>query len=57
MGVNQYFNWASHKTKVKKSSPIIIPSSYLYKLSQSSNHEIKDYYYNEGIAQKHAFWL
>jgi hypothetical protein len=41
---------ASHKTKIKKSSPIAIPSSYIYKLSQSSNHEIRDYFYNEDIA-------
>jgi hypothetical protein len=48
---------ASHKTKIKKSSPIAIPSSYIYKLFQSSNHEIRDYFYNEGIAQKRAFQL
>jgi hypothetical protein len=48
---------ASHKTKVKKTNPIVIPSSYMYKLPQSSNHEIKDYFYNEGVAQKYAFRL
>jgi hypothetical protein len=35
---------ASHKTKIKKSSPISIPSSYIYKLFQSSNHEIRDFF-------------
>jgi hypothetical protein len=34
-----------------------IPSSCIYKLSQSSNHEIGDYFYNESIAQNYAFWF
>jgi len=29
----------------------------LYKLFQSSNYEIRDCFYNEGIAQKHGFRL
>jgi hypothetical protein len=36
---------------------IVIPSSCIYKLSQSSNYEIGDCFYNEGIAQKHGFKL
>jgi hypothetical protein len=36
---------------------IVIPSSCIYKLFQSSKYEIKDYFYNEGIAQKHDFRL
>jgi hypothetical protein len=34
-----------------------IPSSCIYKLSQNSNYEIGDCFYNEGIAQNHAFRL
>jgi hypothetical protein len=35
-----------------------IPSSCIYKLFlQSSNYEIRDCSYDEGIAQKHAFRL
>jgi len=31
-----------------------IPLSCIYKLSQSSNYEINDCFYNEGISQNHA---
>jgi hypothetical protein len=34
-----------------------IPSLCIYKLSQNSNYEIRDCFYNEGIAQNHAFKL
>jgi hypothetical protein len=34
-----------------------IPSSCMYKLFQSSNYEIGDCFYNEDIAQNHAFRL
>jgi hypothetical protein len=34
-----------------------IPSSCIYKLFQSSNYEIGDYFYDESIAQNHAFRL
>jgi hypothetical protein len=34
-----------------------IPSLCIYKLSQNSNNEIRDCYYDEGIAQNHAFRL
>jgi hypothetical protein len=34
-----------------------IPSSCMYKLFQSSNYEIGDYFYDEAIAQNHAFKL
>jgi hypothetical protein len=34
-----------------------IPSSCIYKLFQSSNYEIGDCFYNEGIAQNHIFKL
>jgi hypothetical protein len=34
-----------------------IPSSCIYKLFQNYNYEIGDYFYNEGIAQNHAFKL
>jgi hypothetical protein len=33
----------------------VIPSSCIYKLSQNSKYEIGDFFYNEGIAQNHAF--
>jgi hypothetical protein len=33
----------------------VIPLSCIYKLSQNSNYEIEDYFYNEGITQNHAF--
>jgi len=34
-----------------------IPSSCIFKLFQSSNYEIRDCFYDDGIAQKHAFRL
>jgi ribulose-5-phosphate 4-epimerase/fuculose-1-phosphate aldolase len=34
-----------------------IPFSCIHKLFQSSNYEIEDYFYDEGIAQKDAFRL
>jgi len=34
-----------------------IPSSCIYNLSQNSNYEIGDCFYNEGIVQNHAFRL
>ncbi len=33
----------------------VIPSSCMCKLSQSFIYEIGDYFYDEGIAQNHAF--
>jgi hypothetical protein len=30
-------------------------SSCIYKLFPNSNYEIRDYFYDEGIAQNHAF--
>jgi hypothetical protein len=38
-------------------SVIAIPSSCIYKHFQSSNYEIKDCFYDEGIAQNHVFML
>jgi hypothetical protein len=32
-----------------------MPSSCIYKLFQNSNYEIGDYFYDESIAQNHAF--
>jgi hypothetical protein len=32
-----------------------IPSTCIYKLSLNSKYEIRDCFYNEGIAQNHAF--
>jgi len=34
-----------------------IPSSCMYKISQNSNYKIRDCFYDEGIAQNHAFRL
>jgi ribulose-5-phosphate 4-epimerase/fuculose-1-phosphate aldolase len=34
-----------------------IPFSCIHKLFQSSKYEKEDYFYDEGIAQKHAFKL
>jgi hypothetical protein len=34
-----------------------IPSSCIYKLFQNSNYEINYCFYDEGIAQEHAFML
>jgi hypothetical protein len=34
-----------------------IPSSCMYKLSQSFNYEIGDCFYKEGTTQNHAFKL
>jgi hypothetical protein len=38
-------------------SVIAISSSCMYKLFQSSNYEIKYYFYDESIEQNHAFRL
>jgi hypothetical protein len=38
-------------------SVITIPSSCRYKHSQNHNYEIKDYFYNESIAQNQASML
>jgi hypothetical protein len=34
-----------------------IPSLCIYKLSQNYDYEIRDCFYDEGIAQNHAFRL
>jgi len=34
-----------------------IPSSCIYKLFQNFNYEIRDFFYDEGIAQNHTFML
>ncbi len=42
---------------VHNKSVIAIPSSCIYKHSQNYNYEIKDYFYDESIAQNRASML